>query len=838
MEGSSKNEKHNTQLMAKLNKTMNLVIRRRCVRKTFCVRDQQLEHELQQTGSRPSRRRSPKIAAMSQPRSLAHCQVGESRRALTDKASPGFYPISRAKVKMISPKQMLPRQYKVKEIVPMCSSDPLFVYFSIRLIPMCFLRYTSVDMHPFFYSSELLKLVVDYMGLVPSRFYLSECSQDLRRDVHLVAHLDEWDFLIAFDERLVNPKYLRLEVGALSDRLISKRFSGDELDKDRHLRLECLVEGKSINELMKLGEKSLADILVSSIVRMNVPIIDCALKCIEAHGNATPILPEPLRRKDVQAALMKADALELLKRVTGNNFLNNEFLAEDLLMCAVKFRARRCENYLRGFTKDWTEIDGMLEACASAGDLDRVKILCSPEKRVTNEYIRSALIQAVRMRHLDVAAFLLSEWSRKRCYKLRERDRIELLEELLRALRSGGDPSVEFLNWLFEGIEDMDGVRIVYLTLLQFACRERFRTMCHFLVGRGCTRMGMWNPPVELDNSDLLDLLDLCCGLKKGSLCKEDPAVELFLLKRGLHVRKLEGNRNPVIWVLKEGFWDASFANRVELIKYYLMLDRTLATKIDRFEAGKQFLVTPLGALEVLGQPQTVIWSGTNDIWHADYVPADRKRRKDEWRRSRPNEVEIQALRDIRTALLEHGADKTHLFGPGIFELSLCGKYLQYVSIEFMQRIIHLRADVNEKGPKGLPPLSWLLSQGRHNMFVAADLLLKYGADIDAKDDWGKTAIFRAIVQNKVAIVDWLIKNGADLTIPDNHGVRPIDIARFCAKERQYSRDIIQKIEAVIGDTDTRDIDGLRSMQDPPLGMELNDNDWRFHDEYWTRLEF
>lgn len=159
----------------------------------------------------------------------------------------------------------------------------------------------------------------------------------------------------------------------------------------------------------------------------------------------------------------------------------------------------------------------------------------------------------------------------------------------------------------------------------------------------------------------------------------------------------------------------------------------------------------------------------------------------DEWKVTRANDIEIYALREIRAALLEHGADPGILFPPKV--LTRVRWESTEISPAFLERIIHGRADVNYIHSGGSAPLSLVLGFGLSNRKLEyADVLLRCGADIDARDNYGKTAVFKAIEWWELDSLDWLIARRADLTIPDNRGVKPIDIARIRV-------DILRKIE-------------------------------------------
>ena len=689
-------------------------------------------------------------------------------------------------------------------------------------------------MHSFFEIREMLQLVIEYIGFSPGRYCLKECSRYFHREISGVVHLARNEFIEALNRELVNPKYLKLQDCTLSDSLL------EYLDKrtlyPRRLKMDYFFEDRPLDEFMTLGNKSLQMILRSSILSMNVSIFDIAIESIEARGYDNPLVIDFLRNSEFQSSLMKADALEFLERMVGKVQLSDSSLLASLLVCATKFRARKCESYLQRFMSDSKELYGMLEAHAYAGDLQNVRILC---RTASPENIRNALKEAVGKLHLEVAKFLRAEWESRASPSYS--DRVTLLIDLLSGLPVKGkvEPSVELLTCLFEGIENLDELRIDGLTLLQFACRNRYRTMCHFLVNQGCISFSIWYPHVELGKDDLLYLLDLCCGLKKGTSCKKDHRVEMFLLKKGLHLRKYSSDSNPIIPILRDGYRNASLADRIELIQYYLRMDPEWATKFGRCDPWDCsiyfFTLTPPGVLELFGTPETRLWTGKNVCRLADFIPFDKDSPIDEWTRGRPNEIEIQAVREIRTVLIQHGAHPGVLFRNAALELSLKG--VHGISVEFYKRTLEGRADVNHRGRYGLTPLSWVLSGWMDKRLEVADVLFEYGADINATDNLGRTAIFRAIANLDDTAFDWLIGKGADLTIRDKYNVRPIDIARYLSREYNSALLMVRKINKICGLTDIRNIDVSRSISDMSWYNRSSYDDTKDIDEYWSKLE-
>ena len=106
------------------------------------------------------------------------------------------------------------------------------------------------------------------------------------------------------------------------------------------------------------------------------------------------------------------------------------------------------------------------------------------------------------------------------------------------------------------------------------------------------------------------------------------------------------------------------------------------------------------------------------------------------------------------------------------------------------QLLVDAGADVDHKllSVNQITPLIYVVGLGAEK-FLA--LLLESGANIDAVDGQGKTALMHAIQKNRENMVAALLAHGADPRIKDNHGV---DAERYAKKRGQ--KDIINQIKS------------------------------------------
>lgn len=140
---------------------------------------------------------------------------------------------------------------------------------------------------------------------------------------------------------------------------------------------------------------------------------------------------------------------------------------------------------------------------------------------------------------------------------------------------------------------------------------------------------------------------------------------------------------------------------------------------------------------------------------------------------------------DIAEELLRHGADPNersvtgYLFHyPDLLELllrynlnpdtdfiystckeTLLNIYAHDYSIDKLELLISYGADLEARDHNGMTALHWTISDSE---FKAAQILIDNGADIEAIDNEGMTPLFRAAASGSIEMVDILLDNGAN----------------------------------------------------------------------------
>lgn len=100
----------------------------------------------------------------------------------------------------------------------------------------------------------------------------------------------------------------------------------------------------------------------------------------------------------------------------------------------------------------------------------------------------------------------------------------------------------------------------------------------------------------------------------------------------------------------------------------------------------------------------------------------------------------------------------------------------------------------------GVRELALFAATGRGDL-DRVEFVLSRGADVNAKDPYGGTALISAVNQKRVDIAELLVKNGADPELADAEGNRPLGLA--ATKNLQDMVDMLLKYGAGIDSTDS-----------------------------------
>src|SRR5438105_7356433 len=110
--------------------------------------------------------------------------------------------------------------------------------------------------------------------------------------------------------------------------------------------------------------------------------------------------------------------------------------------------------------------------------------------------------------------------------------------------------------------------------------------------------------------------------------------------------------------------------------------------------------------------------------------------------------------------------------------------------IDIVKELIRFGADVNAKNKNGHTPLKYAVEQNQKEIVV---YLLDAGANTEIKDDSGRTPLFIASSQLDIPLIDILVSRGANVNKKDKQGYTPLHVAA----SNYHSRDSKKRIETL-----------------------------------------
>jgi hypothetical protein len=116
---------------------------------------------------------------------------------------------------------------------------------------------------------------------------------------------------------------------------------------------------------------------------------------------------------------------------------------------------------------------------------------------------------------------------------------------------------------------------------------------------------------------------------------------------------------------------------------------------------------------------------------------------------------------------------------------------------DFLKMLLQAGVNLDQLGPDGTTAMMKMCTDNRE---PAIQLLLIYGADVNAKDVYGKTALFHAVHAKHADIVTALLKAGADAAIAAYDGSTVI--MEIEENDRLITKDIMDHLLQITGKTE------------------------------------
>jgi ankyrin repeat protein len=171
----------------------------------------------------------------------------------------------------------------------------------------------------------------------------------------------------------------------------------------------------------------------------------------------------------------------------------------------------------------------------------------------------------------------------------------------------------------------------------------------------------------------------------------------------------------------------------------------------------------------------------------------------------------------IAKMLIERGADVNVANTRGQTRLWVAARY---GDADVVEALLQAGADVNKADEDGYAPLSAAASAKAHEDGFAAittitKMLIDHGADVNATNNRGETALVRAMIGDSADVVEALLQAGADVNKADASGRLPLTVA---ANHSRWSN-----VTLLVRSNRIANVDALGSSGKTALWMALDE---------------